>query len=472
MSPIKDLNLVYEALNKEDTFSQGDTIAGTLTFSLTKETKVKALTVKAKGEARVHWTRGTGDNRKSYNAYRKYMKLKEHIVAENEKGTVLPKGDHSFKFMFAFPQGNMPSSFKGLHGKIVYMLEAKVSRSWRMPSTVQKELKFVSKSLSHHGQVMCPQSGSVDKKMSTFSEGQVQMSATININVCSPGDNVAVVAKIHNSSSKQMKPKFSLQQKIVYRANASTNISHQSLCKMVGEIIAPNSEESVSCQLTIPADVIPTLYHCDILSVDHYLKVYLDISFAIDPEVVFPLVIVPSGFAALQPSGAVGPYPAGAVGPYPAGAVGPYPAGAVGPYPAGAVGPYPAGAVGPYPAGAVGPYPAGAVGPYPAGAVGPYPAGAVGAPSYSDFPPPAFPIGPYPVPAASGAYGYPTPDPTQYANISSGYNNQWPQQAPYGFPTAVSSSVQPQAPTAPPLFQQGQEPPAYMSPFSPSQDTQ
>lgn len=416
MSPIKDLNLVYEALNKEDTFSQGDTIAGTITFTLTKETKVKALTVKAKGDARVHWTHGTGDNRKSYSAHRRYLKLKEHVVAENEKGTVLRKGDHHFKFRFTIPQGDMPSSFKGLHGKIVYMLEAKVSRSWRMPSAVQKELKFVSKSFSHRGQVMCPQSGSVDKKMSIFSEGQVQMSATINTNVCSPGDNVAVVAKIHNSSSKQMKPKYSLQQKIVYRANASTNISDQSLCKMVGEIIAPNSEESVSCQLTVPDDVIPTLHDCEILTVEHYFKVYLDISFAIDPEVVFPLVIVPSGLAALQPGGAVGPYPAGAGGPYPA--------------------------------------------------------GAVGAPSYSDFPPPAFPIGPYPVPTGSGAYGYPAPDPTQYANISSGYNSQWPQQAaPYGFPTAASSSVQPQAPTAPPLFQQGEEPPPYMSPFSPSQDT-
>ncbi|KAM6943987.1 arrestin domain-containing protein 3-like [Lycodopsis pacificus] len=312
MSPIKDLNLVYEALNKEDTFSQGDTIAGTLTFTLTKETKVKVLTVKAKGDARVHWTHGTGDNRKSYNAHRRYLKLKEHVVAENEKGTVLPKGDHHFKFRFTIPQGDMPSSFKGLHGKIVYMLEAKVSRSWRMPSTVQKELKFVSKSFSHRGQVMCPQSGSVDKKMSTFSKGEVQMSATINTNVCSPGDNVAVVAKIHNSSSKQMKPKYSLQQKIVYRANAATNISDQSLCKMVGEIIAPNSEESVSCQLTVPADVIPTLHDCEILTVEYYFKVYLDISFAIDPEVVFPLVIVPSGFAALQPGGAGGPYPAGA----------------------------------------------------------------------------------------------------------------------------------------------------------------
>lgn len=95
-------------------------------------------------------------------------------------------------------------------------------------------------------------------------------------------------------------------------------------------------------------------------------QVYLDISFAIDPKVEFPLVVVPSGFANLQPGGAPGPYPSGPFG----------------------------------------------------------------APSYSDFPPPAYPVGPYPAPAGSGAYGYSAPDPTQHANMSSGYYNQEPQQAP------------------------------------------
>ncbi|XP_044052624.1 arrestin domain-containing protein 3-like [Siniperca chuatsi] len=410
MSPINDFSITYEALNEEDTFSEGDTITGTLTFTLKKETKVKSLFLKAKGDANVHWTEGSGDDERSYSAHRRYFKLKENLVAGNDKGTVLSQGVHCFKFRFQIPQGDMPSSFKGFHGKIVYMLEAKMSRSWRWPTKVQKEFKFVSKSFPHSSQVMCPNSGSVDKKMGVFSKGQVEMSATVNRNVCCPGDTLSVFAKIHNSSSKKMRPKFSLQQKTVYRASGSTNTSDKSLCKMVGDTITLNSEETVSCQLKIPADVIHTLHNCEILSVDYYLKVYLDIKFAIDPEVVLPVIIVPSSFATLQPGEAVGPYPAGAVG----------------------------------------------------------------GPSYSDFPPPAFPVGPYPLPTGPGAYGYPAPDPTQPANTTSGYNNQWPQQAaPYGFPTAAfpSPSVQHQAPTAPPLFQQGEELPTYTSLFPSSHDT-
>ncbi|XP_042338723.1 arrestin domain-containing protein 2-like, partial [Plectropomus leopardus] len=178
----------------------------------------------------------------------------------------------------------------------------------------------------------CPQSGSVGKKMGGFSKGQVQMSATVNRKVCSPGDTLSVVAQISNSSSKKMKPKFSFQQKVVYHARGSTNSSDKTLCKMVGETIAENSEETVSCHLKIPLDGVYTLHNCEIISVEHYLKVYLDIKFAFDPEVVFPLVIVPSSFAALQPDEGVGPYPAGAAGgqsysdfPPSAFPVGPYP---------------------------------------------------------------------------------------------------------------------------------------------------
>ncbi|XP_037338880.2 arrestin domain-containing protein 3-like [Pungitius pungitius] len=313
MSPIKGFSLVYAPLNAGRTFSQGDTIEGMVTFTLTKETKVKGLSVKLKGDANVHWSEGTGDKRKSYSAHRTYLDLKEYLVEKKENGTVLPKGDHQFKFGFTFPHGVMPSSFKGLHGKICYMLVAKVSRSWRLPSSVVKDLNFVSKS-SHNVQAICPQSGSVDKKMSGFASGQLEMSATINTNLCSPGDTVSVAAQISNSSSKQTKAKFSLQQKIVYRANASIKVSDQSLLKTVGETIEPNSAETASCQFTVPADVIYTLQDCEIISVNHYLKVYLDISFAIDPEVEFPLVVVPCGFATLQPGGALGPYPAGSFG--------------------------------------------------------------------------------------------------------------------------------------------------------------
>ncbi|XP_044225362.1 arrestin domain-containing protein 3-like [Thunnus albacares] len=388
MSPIKEFTLTYEALNEENTISDGDTVTGTVSFTLKKETKVKSLLVKVKGDASVQWSEGSGDDKQSYSAHRRYFKVKEYLIAEDAKGNVLPQGDHRFKFSLKIPQGDMPPSFKGVHGNITYVLEAKLSRKWHFSSGERKELNFVSKSFPQPGQVMCPQAGSVSKK-------DVQMSATINRKACSPGETLSIGAKINNSSSKEMRVKFSLQQRTVYHADGSTNTSYQSLCKMVGDTIAPNSEENVSCQLKIPENIIHTVHNCEIISVNYEIKVYLDIRFAIDPEVVFPLVIASSSFLTHQLGDDFGPYPAAAMG----------------------------------------------------------------APSYSDFPAPAYPSGPYPVPAAPGAYGYPAPGPAPYGFASAAFppslvQHQDPSAPPQfqhgeppsymsAFPPSVNSSSEP-----------------------------
>lgn len=86
MSPIKDLQLICEALNKEGAFSEGDAVEGAVTFTLTKQTKVKSLLVKVKGDAHVRWTEGRRDDETTYSDHRRYFKVKQYVVAENTKG--------------------------------------------------------------------------------------------------------------------------------------------------------------------------------------------------------------------------------------------------------------------------------------------------------------------------------------------------------------------------------------------------
>lgn len=84
MSPIKELQLLCDALNSEETFSEGDPVGGTVSFTLTKETKVKCVLVKLKGEASVSWDEGTGDDKRSYSDRRRYFKVKEYLVATSK----------------------------------------------------------------------------------------------------------------------------------------------------------------------------------------------------------------------------------------------------------------------------------------------------------------------------------------------------------------------------------------------------
>ncbi|XP_029960159.1 arrestin domain-containing protein 3-like [Salarias fasciatus] len=300
MAPFKNLKLTLEALNQECTYSAGDTIRGTLSFYLNSETTVKSISVKAKGDAMVKWTKKSGNSTTYYKGHVRYLKIKEYLVAKDTGGTVLRQGPHNFKFSLKIPPGGMPSSFHAEHGKIVYMVEAKISRSWRCPSCVKTEINFLSKWFPPIHQAMHPLSGSVDKEVGIFSSGQLHMTASLNRGVCFPGDTLSASARIRNSSSKSVKPKFSLHQKIVYSVKHYTKTSDQVILKMVGDPITPRSEVMVPCEVKIPLHAVYTLRNCQIISVEHYLKVYLDVRFAFDPEVVFPLLIVPSNHVHAQ----------------------------------------------------------------------------------------------------------------------------------------------------------------------------
>ncbi|XP_044052621.1 arrestin domain-containing protein 3-like [Siniperca chuatsi] len=410
MPAIQSLTMTYDALNEYGTFSEGDAVTGKVTLALSKETTVESLFVKAKGDADVRWTKKSGDRTHTYSAHNRYFKLKQFLIPENTKDTVIPQGTHVYEFSFNIPPGSMPSSFKGSHGKIVYKLEAKLSRSWRMDRTVEKEIHFVSKSFPNIQSLMLHQAGSTNKEMGFFSKGNVHMDVIVDRRAYAPGETMAIVAKISNSSSSDMTPKFSLIQDVVYRANSNTKHEGNVVHTVVDHCIKPQTQKEVKCAITIPRDQVHTIQNCNIISVEYHLKVYLNISFASNPEVMFPVVIFPPDLAP---------------------------------------------------------------GPHPGVAVGPYPAGAVVGPSNSNFPPPAVSMGPYPASPHSGSYGYPGaqrysapppvyPDnplvyagppgvyPAQSAHGSGGYNNPVLQLAsPYGSPFSSSSTVLHPPPTAP-----------------------
>lgn len=421
MPSIQSFTMTYDALNEEGTFSEGDTITGKITLVLFKATTVESLFVKAKGDADVRWTKKSGDHTRTYSSHRRYFKLKQFLIPEDSQETVVPRGTHVYNFVFNIPQGNMPSSFKGTHGKIVYKLEAKLSRSWKMDRTVEKDIRFVSKSFPNLPALMSRQVGSKKKELGLFSSGYAIMDVIVDKKAYAPGETMVIVAKINNSSSTEMTPKFRLGQDVVYRANGSTKHEGNVIHKLADQLIPSRTQKDIRCTVKIPGDLMPSIQNCESISVEYHLKVYLDISFAFDPEIIFPLVIIPKDLAP---------------------------------------------------------------GPQPHEAAGPYPAGAVGGPSYSDFPPSAVSMGPYPTSPHSGSYRNPraqrnsTPPPVYPGNppvyagspgmypahpthMSGGYNNPVRQRpSPYGSP--FSSPVLHPPPTAP-AFQ----PPPSAPPFQP-----
>uniref|UniRef100_A0A3Q3W680 Arrestin C-terminal-like domain-containing protein n=1 Tax=Mola mola TaxID=94237 RepID=A0A3Q3W680_MOLML len=303
MPSIQSLTMTYEALNEYETFSEGDTLRGKVTLALMKETVVESLLVKLKGDADVRWTKKVGDRNHTYSAHRRYFKLRHFLIPEAPKGsintkilsiadTLVPPGTHVYDFSFNIPPGGMPSSFRGSHGKIVYLLEVKLSRSWRVDRTVEKEIKFASKSIPN---------------LRSFTYVIINEQYYVLLT----GETIAVVAKINNSSTSEITPKFSLIRDVVFRAQSNTNYETINIHKVVDRCIKPQTQKTVNCAIKIPNDLILSIQNCDLISVEYHLKVYLDISFASDPKVVFPLIICPPNLAlGSQPGGAMGPYSA------------------------------------------------------------------------------------------------------------------------------------------------------------------
>ncbi|KAL2077277.1 hypothetical protein ACEWY4_026781 [Coilia grayii] len=108
------------------------------------------------------------------------------------------------------------------------------------------------------------------------------------------GETFIVRAEIDNSSSRDLKPKFKLERLITYIVGEKTKTERDIILKEVGSPIPSNHQQTVTKELRIPPSIPPTILFCSILTVVYTLKVYIDVPYAFDPEIKFPMVIIPA----------------------------------------------------------------------------------------------------------------------------------------------------------------------------------
>ncbi|XP_053510211.1 arrestin domain-containing protein 3-like [Ictalurus furcatus] len=309
---IKAFSINYNPVNESNTFTNGDILQGTIVLQVSKEVKIDKLFVKCKGDANVHWTESNGTNNSddSYSAHERYFKIKQILIWDNSKmeqnGDILVRhgetyknlvmpGHHAFPFSFQLPRGNTPSSFKGSHGSITYALQARLSRSWKIPQTVTKEFTFVSTFHGNGSHLMRPLSGSVDKKLKLFTSGSVSIKASTDKEGYMQGERIKVETHIENSSSRALKLKFKLEQNQMFIAQSRHKHAAKVIFKAVEDPIPPRSKKTFTSRLKIPSNLDQTITDCNIIKVEYMLKVYLDVPYARDPEIIFPVVIIPAG---------------------------------------------------------------------------------------------------------------------------------------------------------------------------------
>ncbi|XP_068995207.1 arrestin domain-containing protein 3-like [Embiotoca jacksoni] len=326
-STVKRLEVTYNPINESNTFTSGDFVSGRVTLEVVKDCQINSFFIKFKGKAEVLWTERYGQTTVVYHSKDKYFSTKHYFIRDqkNLKGddaetlladqssetysSVVAPGCHVYPFTFQILNQDMPSSFKGAVGKIVYLLEATLSRSMRIDKKHSTEINFLSKAeLSTIPGLMTPQHESKDKKMKVFTSGTLVMDVNIEKTGFVQGEGLKVLACIQNNSSRKIKPKYCVYRKHSFFANGKRQVHTKDLFKEVGEPIPSSTEKKVTRVITIPHDVEPSIFNCKIIQAEYRLRVYLDVKFASDPEIKFPIVILPASQvpALAPPSAAAG----------------------------------------------------------------------------------------------------------------------------------------------------------------------
>uniref|UniRef100_A0A671TEW5 Arrestin C-terminal-like domain-containing protein n=1 Tax=Sparus aurata TaxID=8175 RepID=A0A671TEW5_SPAAU len=292
---VKSLKVTYNPINESDTFTSGDSVSGQVALEVAKDCEVDSLLVKFKGKASVLWSERHGQVTVVYSSKDKYFSIKHYLIQDKDHNNVLPPGIHIYPFTFQIPFQEMPSSFKGSVGKIVYSLEARLSRSLRIDKTDTVKIKFVSNAdMSSDPQLMEPQHETKDKKMKLFNSGMVAMDVDLEKTGFCQGEGIMVVACIQNNSSRPIKPKYCLYRKHSFFARGKRRLDTKDLLKEVGEPIPPSASEKVTRVITIPHDLEPSILNCSILKAEYRVRVNLDVKYATDPEIKFNIIILPA----------------------------------------------------------------------------------------------------------------------------------------------------------------------------------
>ncbi|XP_061116985.1 arrestin domain-containing protein 3-like isoform X5 [Conger conger] len=279
---IESFTITYDSLNERETLSCGDVIKGQISFKVSQQMNICAIMLAIKGEANVVWYNGYDKNRRTYNAREEYFNIKEVLLGEYNNGLgegkiVLREGTHVYPFSIQLPQGNFPSSFKGLHGSVVYCLEAEIHRPWRMPKEFRSEFNFVNDIDANHPQLLVPQVASSSKELCCLccTTGPVALGFQLEKKGYVPGETIKIIVEFENATSRTLIPSVALVQTQTFYTRFRTSKKHESrdLALVEGEHLTPhNSTVWESAMLQIPADTPTNLSRCRIMEVEYSLE--------------------------------------------------------------------------------------------------------------------------------------------------------------------------------------------------------
>uniref|UniRef100_A0A3P9N8G0 Arrestin C-terminal-like domain-containing protein n=1 Tax=Poecilia reticulata TaxID=8081 RepID=A0A3P9N8G0_POERE len=272
------IEITYNPINVSNTFTNGDIVSGQVSVEVAKDCQISSFYIRFKGKADVFWSETHGQTTHTYHAKDKYFSVRQYFIRDSNNSNVVRPRIHVYPFTFQFPLQNIPSTFTGADGTIVYLLEAVLSRSMRMDSKKSTMINFVGRGdLNPVPGLMEPQHETMDKKMKLFTSGTVAMDVNLEKSGFFQGEGLKVKAFIKNDSSREIKPKYCIYQKHSFFAQGKRRVHTKDLIKEVGKPIPAKASENVTHVIAIPQDVEPSILNCSIIKAEHRLRVSITV---------------------------------------------------------------------------------------------------------------------------------------------------------------------------------------------------
>lgn len=232
------------------TYYAGETIRGQITLTYLKpKNKLRCIYMKVIGHGKCSWQEvrreqpivGQAGRVKqdvlptSYSGQEDYLGSVVYIHGQSKGPPIeLPEGVHTYDFQF-FLNYQLPSTFKGAHGKIKYKLEFVIDKPWKfdekyeIPIVVLKHLdigNILERKIGQREQIT--------KQMGIFGGGPLLVDVSLPCGAYLPTESMSVRVHVQNKSNIDVdKLRFTIRQVITYRSLVPKEVCKTEIVKLM-----------------------------------------------------------------------------------------------------------------------------------------------------------------------------------------------------------------------------------------------
>lgn len=279
----------------------GQTVSGSLHFTLSEAKSYKFIKITLYGGARVLWTEtyttGSGQYQQThtvtYHSQETYVNQDVVLWSSEQSadGQIEP-GTYNFPFQFLLPP-NCLGTFQGSVGRISYALQGHIKTGLlHRDHNVELPIQVNRMTDVNTPQLMVPTNQSIQKEVGCFCCGStVELTVSLTRTGFCIGHGLPLTANVVNGSSRRIKMRVSIQRICTYHAQGHASYEKRKVAVVVSPQIPAHSQYTWNVENLVVPMVEPSFEDSAIIKMQYTLKVTAVIPWAKNTSVSFPIAL-------------------------------------------------------------------------------------------------------------------------------------------------------------------------------------